>query len=211
MMKLFFTIIFFSVYGFLFSQNQFEGSIFFLKVTSLDTSYYAYHVKGDMVRVDELDKKKTIMNSLLVDLKDQKMTALSPSKKMYMQLHSNPYTPASDKSFEIIKTKNKKNILGYECMQWRVKNKLQNTEITYWVSDDKFCFFEDLLKTLNRSEKQARFFLQIPDAKCVGALQSEERTLLRDQKMKLSATEIKKQKLDNSIFIIPSDFKNFER
>ncbi|MBI5218450.1 MAG: DUF4412 domain-containing protein [Bacteroidia bacterium] len=193
------------------AQNTFEGSIFFLKITTVDTSYYAYHVKGDMVRIDELDKKKDIVNSLLVDLKGQKMTAMSPARKMYMKLNSNPYTPIEDKNFEIIKTNNKKSILGYECMQWRVKNKTMNTEITYWVANDNFCFFGDLLKILNRSEKQAKFFLQIPDAKCFGPLLSEERTLLRDQKMKLSVIDIKKTKLDNTLFVVPSDYKNFER
>lgn len=193
------------------AQKTFEGSIFFAKITNVDTSYYAYHVKGDMVRVDELDKKKEIINSLLVDLKSQDMTAISPSRKMFMKLHSNPYIPKEDKSFEIKKTTNKKKIMGYECFQWRVKNKSQNTEITYWVADDSFCFFEDLMKILNRSEKQAKFFLQIPDISCYGPLQSEERTLLRDSKMTLSVIDIKKTKLDNSLFKIPESFKNFER
>lgn len=193
------------------AQKTFEGSIFFVKITNVDTSYYAYHVKGDMVRVDELDKRKEIINSLLVDLKSQDMTALSPSRKMFMKLHSNPYVPKEDKSFEIKKTTNKKKIMGYECNQWRVKNKAQNTEITYWVADDSFCFFGDLMKILNRSEKQAKFFLQIPNISCYGPLQSEERTLLRDSKMTLSVIDIKKTKLENSLFQIPSTFKNFER
>lgn len=204
------TILLFSLYQAK-SQDPFEGSIFFIKLTNVDTSYYAYHVKGDMVRVDELDKKKVIVNSLLVNLKSEDMTAISPSKKMFMKLRSNPFVPQEDKNFEIIKTKNKKNILGYECLQWRVKNKAQNTEITYWVANDNFCFFGDLLKILNRSEKQARFFLQIPGTKCIGALQSEERTLLRDSKMKLSVIDIKRTKLENSLFKIPENYKNFER
>lgn len=193
------------------AQKGFEGSIFFVKISNVDTSYFAYHVKGDMVRVDELDKRKEIINSLLVDLKSQDMIALSPSRKMFMKLHSNPYVPKEDKSFEIIKTKNKKKIMGYECIQWRVKNKALNTEITYWVADDSFCFFGELMKILNRSEKQAKFFLQIPDVSCNGPLLSEERTLLRDSKMTLSVIDIKKTKLDNSLFQIPTNFKNFER
>ena len=194
-----------------FSQQTFEGSIFFARITNIDTTYYAYHVKGDMVRVDELDKNKVIMNSLLVDIKNQKLTAMSPARKLYMKMHVNPYNPEPDKNFEIIKTDNKKNILGYECEQWRVKNKAQNTEISYWVADNNFCFFSDLLKLLNRSEKQAKFFLQIPGTKCLGPPLSEERTLLRSQRMKLSVIDIKKSKLDNSVFQIPPDYKNFER
>ena len=194
-----------------FSQQNFEGSIFFARITNIDTTYYAYHVKGDMVRIDELDKNKVIMNSLLVDIKNQKLTAVNPARKLYMKMHVNPYSPEPDKNFEIIKTDNKKTILGYECEQWRVKNKAQNTEISYWVADNNFCFFSDLLKHLNRSEKQAKFFLQIPGTKCLGPLLSEERTLLRSQRMKLSVIDIKKSKLDNSIFQIPADYKNFER
>lgn len=195
----------------IFAQQSFEGSIFFARITNIDTSYFAYHVKGDMVRIDELNKDKEIMNSLLVDIKNQKLTAMSPAKKLYMKMHVNPYSPEPDKNFEIIKTDNKKSILGYDCMQWRVKNKSQNTEISYWIADNNFCFFSDLLKILNRSEKQAKFFLQIPGTKCLGPLLSEERTLLRGQKMKLSVIDIKKSKLDNSLFQIPADYKNFER
>lgn len=204
------TIVFISLFNTK-AQKPFEGSIFFVKFTNVDTSYFAYHVKGDMVRVDELDKKKTIMNSLLVNLKNEDMTAISPSKKMFMKLRSNPFTPNDDKGFEIIKTTNKKKIFGYDCLQWRVKNKSQNTEITYWVANDNFCFFGNLLKILNRSEKQANFFLHIPNINCVGALQSEERTLLRDSKMKLSVIDIKNSKLENSLFQIPNNYKNFER
>ena len=34
--------------------------------------------------------------------------------------------------------------MGYKCYQWRVKNLEENTEISYWVAEDNFMFFEEL-------------------------------------------------------------------
>lgn len=182
-----------------------------MKQTAQDTCYFAYHVKGEMVRIDELNKNKQIVSSLLVNLKDHNLTALSPTKKLYMKLRTNPYVPDNQTSYEIIPSKNKKKIFGYDCQQWRVKNKKQNTEVSYWVANDEFCFFGDLMKLLNKTEKHSTFFLQIPNVSCYGPLVCEERTLLRDSKVKLAVIDIKKSKLDNTLFVIPANYKNFER
>ena len=54
-----------------------------------------------------------------------------------MSVPEKPYVRANESDFEVIPTgvpsKNMKTIKGYECQQWRVKNKSQKTEITFWV------------------------------------------------------------------------------
>ena len=208
-----FYIFFIAILLFQFSYSQaFEGNIVFLKQTSVDSLYYSYHVKGNNVRIDELDDENNISNSLLVDLTTNDIIALSPSRKLYMNVQAKPYVKADNSDFEIIKNKNNKKIIkGQECYQWRVKNKKLNTEISYWVTKDDFDFFDKLLKILNRSENSAVFFLQIEGTGGAFPMQSVERSLLRNEKMRLVVVKFEKTSLDKSIFTIPSDYINFER
>jgi len=193
-------------------SNSFEGYIRFMQITTEDTLYYKYFVKDRMVRMDSYEKDNlNDPESYIMFYLDQKLIyAFKPSKKMYVNLMNKPFHNTTDDNFRILKTSNSKKILGYRCYQWRVRNKDQNTEVSYWVANDNFNFFEDFLKLWNRSEKHACYFLRIPEIKGYFPLQSEERTSLREQKMTLKVIEIQKQTLNRSIFEIPPDFKNYD-
>lgn len=196
------------------SANSFEGSINFFQKTPNDTFYYTYYIKDKNVRVDiheNCGNCKEADSYLLFNLEKKTILALNPERKLYLQLPLRPYKKSEDKSYQIIKTNNKKLINGYTCYQWRVKNASQNTEITYWVTNDNFTFFEEFLTLWNRSEKHAYFYLQIPESIGYFPMESVERTLLRDEKMKLSVINLKKGKLDNSLFEIPKDYRSYDQ
>jgi len=194
-------------------DKKFEGKIKFVQETLEDTLYYTYFIKDDMVRLDVLDNCKDCNatdNFMLFNLENNSIIAVKPSRKMYINVPPKPYVDNKDQNFQIIKSKNNKKIQGYKCYQWRVKNKVQNTEVSYWVAQDNFSFFEDFLRLWNRSEKHAVYFLQIPETAGYFPMVSEERTTLREQKMTLRVTEITKQNLDPTLFSIPKDYKSYD-
>jgi hypothetical protein len=194
-------------------NKQFEGKIHFVQESLEDTLYYTYYIKNNIVRLDVMDDCKGCKNSdnyMIFDLKNNSITAVKPSRKMYINVPPKPYIDNKDQNYQIIKSKNNKKLQGYKCYQWRVKNKLQNTEVSYWVAQDNFSFFEDFLRLWNRSEKHAVYFLQIPESTGYFPMLSEERTTLREQKMTLRVLEISKQDIDPNFFIIPKEFKSYD-
>lgn len=196
------------------SNKSFEGIIFFSMEMISDTMYYTYYIKDKNVRLDEYNRCKSCKipgNYLLFNLESKKITALNPQRKMYLHLTANEYKENdNNEDFIILKTNNSKKIFGYKCYQWRVRNKKQNTEISYWVAKDNFDFFIDYLRLWNRSERHASYFLKIPEANGFFPLLSEERTTLREQKMTLRVISIQKKSLDPLLFQIPKDYKNYE-
>lgn len=193
--------------------KPFEGKIRFVQETVEDTLYYTYFIKENFVRLDVLDDCKSCTktdNYMIFDLSKNSITAVKPSRKMYISIPPKPYVDNKDQNFQIIKSKNNKKIQGYKCYQWRVKNKEQNTEVSFWVAQDNFNFFEDFLRLWNRSEKHAVYFLQIPENEGFFPMLSEERTTLREQKMTLRVMEISKQNLDPSMFNLPKDYKSYD-
>ncbi|MCX7862538.1 MAG: DUF4412 domain-containing protein [Bacteroidales bacterium] len=197
------------------SSKPFEGFIFFSMEMISDTLYYTYYIKDRMVRMDEFNRCKDCKipnNYMLFDLNKKTIAVVNPLRKMYMFIETKPYKERTDvdENFKIIKTNNYKYMFGYKCYQWRVRNKNENTEVSYWVAFDNFEFFIDFLKLFNRSEKHAQYFLLIPETKGYFPMLSEERTTLREQKMTLRVINIQRKVLDKSLFQIPKDYKNFE-
>ncbi len=193
--------------------KAFEGSIKFVQKTLNDTNYYTYHIKGRKVKLDIHENGrncKGLETSMIFDLEKKTIKAINPSRKMYINVPPKPYVEPSNKNFKIIKSKNNKKIMGYKCYQWRVKNVEEKTEIAYWVAEDNFRFFEDLLHLWNRMEKHAVYFLQIPEIDGYFPLLSVERTTLRDQKMRLEVVEIVKKPIDSTIFEIPENYKSYD-
>lgn len=194
-------------------DKNFEGSIRFVQENLEDTLYYTYYVKNRLVRLDVHENCKNCEstdNYMIFDLNGGTITAIKPSRKMYINVPPKPYTANKEQNYQVIKSKNNKKIQGYKCYQWRVKNKVQNTEVAYWVAQDNFNFFEDFLKLWNRSEKHSVYFLQIPETEGFFPLQSEERTVLREQKMTLRVLDISKKSLETEIFVIPKEYQPYD-
>jgi hypothetical protein len=192
--------------------QSFEGEITFIKQTSKDTSFYKYKIKNNIIRIDELDKNYKLTNYLLVYIDKEEIYAINPEKKLYTKLPIHPWQKnKKSENYKIFKTENYKSINGYKCYQWRVKNKKENTEIAFWVTNDKFHFFYDFLKILNRTEKSSIYYLTIPKTNGYFPMLSVERSLLRDFRLKLSVTKIEKKNLNSSLFKIPSEYKYFKK
>ena len=186
----------------------FEGSITFVKKSFYDTTFHHYFVKNNRVRIDQYEEQGgKLIETLLVDLQEESITAVNPQKKLYrpLSITSDKRIPRED--FKVIKTGNFRRINGTKCYQWRVRNRKMNSEIAYWVAPTHFDFYRDLLKLLKRTERTYRFFMQIPDNAGYFPMLSVERTLLRDERERLVVKDIVRDQLSDALFTIPEDYR----
>lgn len=192
--------------------QDFEGEILYSKETKADTSFYSYKIKGDKIRIEELDSKFNLLNYMIVDVRRQSVHAVNPRRKIYVELPPRTRLNFKDTSeFVIYKTENYKNIKGYKCYQWRVRNKKQDTEIAYWVSGGFFDRFNEFVKLINRKEKNSIYFLHIPNSYGFLPLLAVERSILREFRMQHEVLKIEKKNYSAALFEIPNDYKRFEK
>ena len=203
------TLLFVSLFVHHLSANGFEGNITLVKQTFYDTTYYTFTVKGKLVRIDEKNARLQIMQSLIIDLQHKNITALSPSQKLFTTIQQ-LNAPVSQKDFTVIKSDNYKYIDGRKCFLWRVRNVNLNMEVSFWVFESDFSFFNEVLGLLSRTEDYERFCLyfdQIPNAGGYFPMLMVEKTLLRDDKMKVSLVRIDRKKVNSSVFVVPNEYK----
>lgn len=192
--------------------QSFEGTIEFTRKTTIDTTKYTYHVKGDMVRIEEIGSNGQVAGIMIVNTKENKAKSLSPDRKLYMELESPNKKFITIDNSEVKKGKSTKTIAGYKCDEWTVSNKEQNTAITYYLSKENFDFFEGLLIALNRKDKFATYYQQLPETKSTFPFLAIEKDLSTGkEKGKLEVTKVTKKAIDSKLFEIPADYKKFEK
>lgn len=184
----------------------FEGSIYFTRSNMTDVVKYAYHVKGDKVRIDEYDQNMDkVIGTLLVDLSKEELLALSHQRQLFMERENRDYDPGFENSVAV-SSGNQKNIMGMNCQQVRVKNADADREISYWVADGEFDFFPKLMKVLKRKDNFATYYMQIPDTGGKLPIHATERDLMRNQKGSLAIDKIEEQELAADLFEVPKDY-----
>ena len=187
--------------------EPFEGSITFAKKSFYDTTYLHYYIKDHQIRIDRYSEEGgDLLETLLVDLQKETVTAVNPEKKLYRPLSITPEDQIDEDDYEIIKTRNFREINGTRCYQWRVRNEKLNSEIAYWVTPTRYTFFNDLLNLLRRTERAYRFFVQIPGNDGYFPMLSVERTLVRDERERLVVQSIQQARLSDNLFDIPGDY-----
>lgn len=191
------------------AAQSFEGVIEFTKTTGPVVTNYKYYVKGERVRIEEISSRGEVQGIMLVDTRDKTVTALSPERKLYMDV-PNMRLP-KDVETQVQKTTDQKQIAGYPCEKWLVKSAKEDRQITYWVAADEFNFFIPLLETLNRKDEQAVFFLQIKDAGGVFPMLGIEQKMDGAEVSRLEVTKVTKGAQKPTLFEIPAGFNKFER
>jgi len=185
----------------------FEGKISFIRESVFDTTFISIMVKGKMVRIDEHDPYDRLISRRIVNMENGSVIALSPDKKMFTQVATIETPKNKGENVRVMKTGNSKQINGYTCYQWRVKDPLRNTEVAYWVAKERFDFFEKLLVLLNRTESSLSLYQIIPDKDGYFPMLTEERTLLRKEKVRIAVVKISESNLNPKIFEIPKDYQ----
>jgi hypothetical protein len=209
MMKRFLTFLLLLVTLTAVRAQAFEGVIEFTKTMGPVVTNYKYYVKGDHIRIEEISSRGDVQGIMLVDTRDRTVTALSPDRKLYMDV-PNMRLPKEVET-EVKKTGEMKDLAGYKCEKWVVKSPTEDRSITYWVANDEFSFFIPLLETLNRKDEQAVFFLEIKDAKGVFPMLGVENKMDGAEVSKLEATKVTKGVQKATLFEIPAGFNKFER
>lgn len=204
-LRLFFSFIL--LFASAFSFAQFEGTIKFIKITPKDTLKYIYYIKGDKVRIDNIVNNK-IKGTSLIDLNNtKKYTAVSHIRKMYMDV----ITKKSVMDYSATKaqmTSETKDILGYKCKKWIITNPDIGTTAVYWMAPGEFDFFMPLLKVIKRKEDVSQYLLQVGDVGGYFPIESyEEKDGVKVTQ--LITEEIKEEKIKDSVFAIPANYKFF--
>jgi len=189
--------------------QPFEGILEFTKSTGPVVTSYKYYVKGDRVRIEEISARGEVQGIMLVDTRDKTVTAISPERKLYMDV-PNMRLP-KDVETTVQKTSEMKDMAGYKCEKWLVKSGAEDRVITYWVAADEFNFFVPLLETLNRKDEQAVFFLEIKENKGVFPLLGIEQKIDGAEVSRLEVTKVTKGVQKPVLFEIPAGFNKFER
>ncbi len=191
------------------NAQAFEGTIEFTKTTGPVVTNYKYYVKGDHVRIEELSARGAVQGIMLVDNRDRSVTALSPDRKLYMDV-PNMRLPKEFKA-EVKKTGETKDMAGYKCEKWVVKSPSEDRTLTYWVAQDAFDFFIPMLETLNRKDEQALFFLKIDGAKGVFPMLGVEQKMDGSEVSRLEVTKVARGQQRTDLFQVPAGFTKFER
>jgi len=209
MYKFLLSISFFLLFTANYFGQSFEGTIVFKRITFKDTTNYIYSVKGNMVRIDEKNKKGKVQGTMLINTKDKKITTISHDRKVFMDVETKPASLDMSKTI-VEKTQETKEILGLKCTKWISKNIEQNTEAEYWVHKGAYDFFIPLLNVLNRKDKTSLLYQQIPEADGYFSLYGEERSLDGVVKEQLQVIKIEKKKMPDANFKIPVGYTKFE-
>ncbi len=191
--------------------QEFEGSIYFTKSNMVDVTKYVYHVKGNMVRVDEMvEGSDKMVAALLVNLETKEMIALSHERNLYMKRPKGTdiQLPAG---LEVKKGELEKAILGKNCEQYRVKSKELGSEVTFWVAEGYYSFFPKLLNILKRKDSYSTFYLSLTDLDRKFPMYASEMSLLRDKKGYLQVDKIEVKKLDDKMFAIPAGYEKVDK
>jgi len=193
------------------NTDSFEGSINLLRESVFDTTHITIMVKGSLARVDEVDKDNRLVSRRLIDLEKNTVVALSPQQKLYTNLQVSNLPKVNRAGVEVRKTENYKEINGYKCYQWRVKDVQRNTEVAFWVANESFEFFEQVIQLLNRTEQSLTLYQVIPENDGFFPMLTEERTLLRKEKLKISVVDISRTNLSAKLFEIPEGYQSLRQ
>lgn len=191
------------------SFAQFGGVIEFSKKVGTIQVDYKYYVSGDKVRVEEINEGK-VEGVQLMDLTAGTMVALSPERKMYMDVPNK--RPATELTVEVNKTGKTKTVNGKKCEEIIVTCKDKDRKIEYWVTKGDYNFFVPMLKTLNRKENQSMFYLEISGTEGMFPMMSTEYALSSGQVVsELSAGSVTEKKVESTLFDVPEGFSKFEK
>ncbi len=188
------------------NTESFEGIIELMEKRSYDTVSFQLTIKKNIVKLDNHIFNGKPQESLIFDLDKETITALHHNKKMYCSIPVASYNQNSTADYKIIKTNSTKIISGFKCNQWRVKNNIKNTEITFWVTGKKFDFYQKFIQLWNKTDNCYQYFLTIPEANGYMPMQQIERTLLRDIKYSIIVSKIEEKSIDSSQFEIPKTY-----
>lgn len=191
-------------------QKEFKGTLEYIEFTPFDTTYYKVYVTDGKIRIDSYDNKNTkgeAEKTIIYNLRENKVIAMKPSDKMYKTLDVSGNNNYNVDGCEIILNKNNyKYINGYKCVQYRIKNVKENTDITYWIPEEDFPFYYEMVSMKRSMHRVHKYFFMLPNYKVAFPMQTVERSLLREEKSSYKVTGFIESTVNDEMFEIPEDY-----
>ncbi len=191
-------------------NESFQGNIRYTKISLTDTVVLDYFIKNKKVRIERKKTDGKLLEISIIDFIEKRITILNPKEKLYVFKAIDVEKDKSTSGVQVQKTGNFKYIQGYKCFQWLVRNKTDNAVVTFWVADEHYELYDDLLKSLSETEKISDYYTYISDTNGYIPLQSVENSWLRDTRMTLTADKIIRKDLPEDLFDIPKGYQAFE-
>ncbi len=196
--------------GTVFSAHaQFEGVVNFTRTKGTKVTKFRYHVAGNQLRIEELDGNGGVKNIMLVDADNNEVISVNTNRKVWMDAYNNRRMLPVDS--RITKTEGTKEILGYQCSVYVVRNEGEGTAVHFWCGGEEFSFFRPTVETMNRRDKLARYFQVLEVPKGTFPLVGEEYDLDGKLRMRLEVTSFEKGDVDPAMFEIPDGYTEFEK
>jgi hypothetical protein len=193
--------------------SAFEGNIQLTRQSQYDTTYLVFYFKETKVRIDEFTETGQLSKTMLMDMETGKIIALSPSLKLYTDISRKETKPRATQQYEVIKSENFKYIEGKKCYQWRVRNRILESEITYWVMESDNQVMQKIYSILNATESYSSipsFYMYIQESQGYIPMLAVERNMVREEKQSMHITSIREQKVPSRLFEIPKDYRNLK-
>ena len=191
-------------------RKDFIGILTYIEYTPFDTSFFKVYVSKDKIRIDSFDDKNANGDAkkiMIYNLKNQNIIALKPSSLQYKNFGAHSNSDMNIEDCEIILNKNNyKYLNNYKCVQYRVKNKSENTDITYWIPEEDFPFYSKMISMKRSMQRVHKYFFMLPNHTVAFPMQTTERTMLREEKSSYKLLELKESYIADEIFEIPEDY-----
>ena len=195
------------------TAQNFNGTIEFKYSTPKDTNTNIYSVKEKLIKLDQYGKKSNaIEGSFIFDLATNKIRFVHPKRKVWGE-HKSESTPIIKGVCVVTKGNNSKTLQGIKCTDYIVKNTDENTIITYWIGENKFVFFNPVVKMWNRKDKQSVYYNQIKDLPEGSMPLLSEEKQISDGKLltKLEVIKVSKKMLDDEDLAVPAGYNKFDQ
>ncbi|MBN2669771.1 MAG: DUF4412 domain-containing protein [Bacteroidales bacterium] len=190
-------------------KKNFKGIVEYVEYTPFDTVYYKVYISDGKIRVDAFDSKEEVNADkiLIYDLKNQKIFAMKPSQQIYKTLNAEKEGSISIEGCEVkINQRNYRMINGYKCVQYRVINKIENTDVTYWIPEEDFPFYYQMVSMKHSLKRVHKYFYMLPNYQVAFPMHTVERTMLREEKSSYKVIQMNETPLSESIFTIPEGY-----
>lgn len=191
-------------------KKDFIGVLKYIEYTPFDTTYYKVFVTKDKIRIDtfnDIEEKGEANKIMIYNLKDNNILALKPSDHIYKLIDTDSESFINVDGCEVIlNKKNYKYINNYKCVQYRIKNRAENTDITYWIPEEDFPFYCEMVSMKHSMQPVYKYFFMLPNHKVAFPMQTVERTLLREEKSSYKVVELNEIQISDDIFNLPSDY-----
>ncbi len=189
--------------------NPFEGIIYFQKTEGKQVNFFRYYVKGDKVRIEDVNDKGELNGILLIDMKKVSLKMLSCSAQMYIDVPISEQVKSP--KIKISRTGEMKMVAGKECERWKILDTEEFSSYEFWVNEGNYPFLTPMLRMLNRNDNIALAWISLLIGDNYFPFEGTEYSSTGMELTKLQVIEIKESVLDSDLFLIPANYSLFER